>query len=98
MRGEKMWMTIIVVLGLDPVFQGTASPLSDHLGAGVFETRDACESDLMAYFQTFDGEGESRLSFTKNQWGNYRITKEHGDKAFRFTLLSARLTYQSHQA
>ena len=78
-----MWMTIIVVLGLDPVFQGTASPLSDHLGAGVFETRDACESDLMAYFQTFDGEGESRLSFTKNQWGNYRITKEHKDKAFR---------------
>ena len=83
MGDGQVWMTIVVVLGLDPVFQGTASPLSDHLGAGVFETRDACESDLMAYFQTFDGEGESRLSFTKNQWGNYRITKEHEDKAFR---------------
>ena len=41
-----MWMTIIVVLGLDPVFQGTASPLSDHLGAGVFETRDAMGEPL----------------------------------------------------
>ena len=32
---------------------------------------------------TFVGDGESRLSFIKNQWGNYRITKEHDDKAFR---------------
>ena len=32
---------------------------------------------------TFVGDGESRLSFTKNQWGNYRITKKHDDKAFR---------------
>ena len=54
-----MWMTIIVVLGADPVFQGTASPLSGHIGAGVYEARAQCESDLMRYFQTFDGEGES---------------------------------------
>jgi len=78
-----MWMTIIVVLGVDPVFQGTASPLGGHVGAGIYEARAECESDLMRYFQTFDGEGEAKLSFTKNEWGNYRIIKEHSDKAFR---------------
>ena len=37
----------------------------------------------MRYFQSFDGAGEAKLSFTKNEWGNYRITKEHSEKTFR---------------
>ena len=78
-----MWMTIIVVLGIDPVFRGTASPLSGYLGSGIYDERGDCESDLMRYFQAFVGEGEAKLSFTKNEWGNYRIIKEHSDKAFR---------------
>jgi hypothetical protein len=78
-----MWVTMIVVLGLDPVFQGTASPLAGHIGSGIYEARSDCEADLMGYFQTFDGEGESKLSFTKNEWGNYRITKQHTEKSFR---------------
>ena len=78
-----MWVTIIVVLGMDPVFQGTATPSTGKIGSGVYDMRSECESDLMRYFQSFDGAGEAKLSFTKNQWGNYRITKEYSEKAFR---------------
>ena len=78
-----MWVTIIVVLGIDPVFQGTAAPSTGTIGSGVYDMRSECESDLMRYFQSFDGAGEAKLSFTKNEWGNYRITKEHSEKVFR---------------
>ena len=52
-----------MVLGLGPIFPGIASTLSNDVGARVVSKRVACESVLMTYFQTFDGEGESRLSF-----------------------------------
>ena len=78
-----MRVTIIVVLGIDPVFQGTVASSTGKIGSGVYDMRSECELDLMLYFQSFDGAGEAKLSFTKNEWGNLRITKEHSEKAFR---------------
>jgi len=63
--GEKtMWVTIIVVLGMDPVFQGTAAPSTGKIGSGLYAMRSESESDLLHYFQSFDVAGEAKLSFT----------------------------------
>ena len=78
-----MWITIIVVLGIDPVFRGTVAPSTGRIGSGVYGMRSECEADLILYFQRFDGAGEAKLSLTKNEWGNYRITKKHSEKTFR---------------
>ena len=48
-----MWVTIIVVLGIDPVFQGTAAPSTGKIGSGVYDMRSECESDLMHLFSKF---------------------------------------------
>ena len=74
-----MWVTIIVVLGIDPVFQGTAAPSTGRIGSGIYEMRSECESDLMRYFQSFDGAGEAKLSFTKNEWGTIASQKNIGE-------------------
>jgi hypothetical protein len=72
-----MWITIIVVLSTNPVFQGTASPQTGDIGAGVFEAKAACEQDLIAYVEQFEGQGEASVELTKNEWGNYRVTEEY---------------------
>ena len=56
-----MWVAIIVVLCIDPVFQETATPSTGKIGSGVYGMRSECESDLMRYFQSFDGAGEAKL-------------------------------------
>ena len=72
-----MWITIIVVLSSNPVFQGTAAPQSGAWGAGIFESKAACENDLIRYVEAFDGQGETAIELNKNQWGNYRVTESY---------------------
>lgn len=72
-----MWITIIVVLSSNPVFQGTASPQSGQIGAGLYETKALCERDLVDYVDQFDGQGEAKVALTKNEWGNYRVSEEY---------------------
>ena len=77
-----MGVTIIVVLGIDPVFQGTATPSTGKIGSGVYGMRSECESNLMRYFQSFDGAGEAKLGFTKNEWVTIASPKNIRRKRF----------------
>ena len=72
-----MWITIIVVLSSNPVFQGTASPQAGEIGAGTYQAKALCERDLVAYVEQFDGQGEAKVALTKNEWGNYRVSEEY---------------------
>ena len=46
-----MWVTI-VVLGIDPVFQGTAAPSTGEIGSGVYNIRSGNVRSV-AFFSMF---------------------------------------------